>query len=388
MANELAHVGHFVLQNADKLFANWKSGEPRRKSKKDPTQIYDYKKGRDFWTAKDGAGNTTAVGFKAPAAICADGAPKAVAGDTYAPTTSFQFTNGEQINADTIPYVVLPRQAIGKDKKGNTIWASPDNVKGNPFHDAGIKRGDYVRVTNSETGKSIYAIYGENGPAKDVGEISMAAARGLGINDSPISGGFTETTGSKYLTYEFFPGSGKRSENGSRIQTQTAAEIEKNGRIAAGGRSMVGGFVIASGNDTVLIGMERQPVAFADPICMHEGGCPLLLGSDTVFVADRPIVRVGDACTCGQKVVSGEPSILAFGNPTSTGAQGAKAEPFSLWGAAPKAKDPFGPIDLLAPPAWAKDALSGLGGAGPPVAPATPAGTEALGLAADVLFMQ
>jgi len=385
MANELAHVGHYVLQNADKLFAKFKSGAPKRRSKKDPTNVYDKKKGRDFWTATDDSGKTTAMGFKAPSAICADGAPKAVAGDTYQATTSFQFTDGSQINADEIPYVVLPQQANGTNKAGKTIWASPDKVAGNPFHDSGVKRGDYVRVTNPENGKSVYAIYGENGPANEVGEISMAAARGLGINDSPISGGFTGMTDSQYLHYEFYPGSGKRSPNGSRIQTQTAEEIEKNGRIAAGGQMIAGGFVIASGNDTVLVGRQRQPAAFADPLCFHEGGCPLLLGSDTVFIEGRPTVRVGDSCTCGQKVVTGEPSVLVFGNPTQTGAQGAKAEPFSLWGANPQPASPFGPVDVFAPPAWARDAL-GSSGSGPPIAPSTPGGTEALTLAADALF--
>ena len=219
------------------------------------------------------------MGFKHPAAICADGAPKSIAGDTYQPTTSFQFTDGSQINADEIPYVVLPR-AKGSDGE----WASPDRVDGNPFHDAGVQRGDYVKITNPQTGQTAYAIYGENGPSNQVGEISMAAARKLGINASPISGGFTEMTDARYLQYEFYPGSGKRSPNGSRIQTQTAAEIEKNGRIAAGSRSVSGGFVIASGHDTVLIGWGQEPVAFADAVGIHEGGCHLLSGSDTVLV--------------------------------------------------------------------------------------------------------
>ncbi len=385
MANEIAHVGHYVLQNADKAFSKFKSKAPTRRSKKDPTNIYDKKKGRDFWTAKDEAGNTTAMGFKAPSAICADGAPKAIAGDTYAPTTSFQFTDGSQINADEIPYVVLPR-AKGSDGE----WASPDRVDGNPFHDAGVQRGDYVKITNPQTGQTTYAIYGENGPSNQVGEISMAAARKLGINASPISGGFTEMTDARYLQYEFYPGSGKRSPNGSRIQTQTAAEIEKNGRIAAGSRSVSGGFVIASGNDTVLIGMGQKPVAFADPLCIHEGGCPLLLGSDTVFVQGRPLVRVGDACTCGQKVVTGEPSILVFGNPTSQGTAPPAPAPFSLWGAVPPPKDPFGDINPFKVPTWAEGPLGPQSTApastGPAILPSVPQGTQALGLAADALF--
>lgn len=380
MANELSHVGHFVLTNADKAFAAFKSGPPKRKSKKDPTQVYDKKKGRDFWTATDGSGQTSAMGFKGPSAICADGAPKAIAGDTYQPTTSFQFTDGSQINADEVPYVVLPQT---KNSKGK--WASPDRVPGNPFHDAGVKRGDYVKITNPANGKSVYAIYGENGPSGQVGEISMAAARALGINDSPISGGFTTMTDSQYLSYEFYPGSGKRSENGSRIQKQTAEEIQKNGRVAAANRSPMGGFVIASGNDTVLVGPQRMPAAFADPLCVHEGNCPLALGSDSVFIAGRPAVRVGDACECGQKVVSGEASVLVFGNPTSEGARGQAATPFSLWGAAPAQPSLLGPEDPFAPPAWARDALGeSATWPGKPASP--PVGTDLLGLSAWSLY--
>lgn len=381
MANELAHVGHYVLQNADKAFAKFKSSEPKRRSKKDPTKVYDKKKGRDFWTAKGPDGKTTSMGMKAPAAICADGAPKAVAGDTYQPTTSFQFTDGSQINADEVPYVVLPQTKSASGK-----WASPDRVKGNPFYDAGVQRGDYVKITNPANGQSVYAIYGENGPSGEVGEISMAAARALGINDSPINGGFTTMTDKQHLDYEFFPGSGKRSENGSRIQKQTSEEIQKNGRIADGGQSIRGGFVIASGNDTVLVGPRRMPAAFADPTCMHEGGCPLLLGSDTVFIAGRPTVRVGDACTCGQKVVSGEGTVLVFGSPTSEGARGQADSPFSLWGQTPAQPEGFfSPVNLFEPPAWAKDAL-GPSASWPGKPEALPLGTDLLGLSAGSLF--
>ncbi len=386
MANELAHVGRYVLQNADAKFAKFKSEPPRKLNKKKNTLTYDKKKGRDFWTSTDENGNVNAFGHKAPAAICADGAPESVAGDTYQATTSFQFTDGSQINADEIPYVVLPRESIGKDKNGNTIWASPDRAKGTPFYNAGIQRGDYVRITNPANGKTAYAIYGENGPSGQVGEISMAAARELGINPSPISGGFTNMTDSQYLNYEFFPGSGKRSENGSRIQKQTKEEITKNGRIAAGGRSISGGFVIASGNETVLVGPARMPAAFADPLCIHEGGCPLAFGSDSVFIAGRPTVRVGDACTCGFKVVSGDETVFVFGNSTSEGTSPPPTAPFSPFGMSlPAAQSPFSPIDLSAPPAWAKDAL-GPSASGSPFTLQPLTGVDLLNASAGRLF--
>ena len=384
MANEIAHVGHYVLQNADARFGKCKSGPGKPKSKKDPTKVYDKKKGKDFWTSTDESGKTNAMGFKAPAAICADGAPKSVAGDTYQPTTSFQFTDGSQINADEIPYVVLPRT---KNAAGD--WASPDRVPGNPFYDAGIQRGDYVKLTNPANGQSVYAIYGENGPSGEVGEISMAAARKLGINASPISGGFTEMTDSRYLQYEFYPGSGKRSPNGSRIQKQTSDEIQHAGRAADGAQSLRGGFVIVAGSDTVFVGKQQRPAAFASPLSFHEGGCPLHTGSDSVFLQGRPLVRVGDACTCGQKVVSGEGTVLVFGNPTTQGFQSPPLSPFSLWGMKSEPKDPFGLEDLFnTPPAWAKPALGPAPYNGPSYffnSP-PPVGADALSLQGDALF--
>ncbi|MBK8257940.1 MAG: PAAR domain-containing protein [Polyangiaceae bacterium] len=379
---EMAHVGHYVLQNADAKFSKFKSGPGKPKSKKDKTQVYDKKKGRDFWQSTDDSGNVNAMGFKAPAAICADGAPKGVAGDTYQPTTSFQFSDGSYINADTIPYVVLPQ---AKNSAGN--WASAHNVKGNPFGDAGIKPGDYVKITNPANGNTVYAIWGENGPSGEVGEISMAAARDLGLNDSPISGGFTTMTDSQYLNYEFYPGSGKRTPNGSRIQKQTSEEIQKAGRIAAGERSVSGGYVIVAGKDSVLVGKGQRPAAFADPRSFHEGGCPLALGSDSVFIDGRPAVRVGDACTCGQKVVSGEGTVFVFGNPTSQGAQPGPADPFSLWGLKPyPPQSPFGNIDLNAPPAWAKDALGPQMSTLPGFMPSTPTGADLLNMWSGNLF--
>ena len=92
-------------------------------------------------------------------------------------------------------------------------------------------------------------------------------------------------------------------------------------------------------------------------------------------------------CTCGQEVVSGELSVLVYGNPTSQGARAQPDSPFSLWNAAPQApQGPFGPVPNLAePPAWAKDAL------GPaatwPGQPGTqPQGADLLQMSAGSLF--
>jgi uncharacterized Zn-binding protein involved in type VI secretion len=360
----MAHVGQYVLVNMNTEFKDFSSGPA------DENGVYDKKKGRDFYASKDGQGNTSALGFKGPSAICADGAPKAVAGDTYQPTTSFQFTDGSQVNADKVPYVVLPRT---KNAAGD--WASPDRVSGNPFNNAGVQRGDYVLVRNPQNGKSVYAIYGENGPSGQVGEISIAAARALGINPSPTKGGFTNMTDSQYLQYEIYPGSGKTSPNGSRIEKQSAAEIQKNGKAAAEARGAGGGYPITSGAQSVFVGTQQQPAAFADPLCIHTGttgSCPIIEGSDSVFLEKRPATRVGDACSCGQRVITGEPTVQIYGSPTSQGTSLSGDAPISLWDAKPAAPSAFSLTD----PSSGVSRAAGAGGAGGLSKP--PTGTKAL----------
>jgi uncharacterized Zn-binding protein involved in type VI secretion len=362
MANEprAAHVGRTVLSNADAEFAAWVG-------KKQKNGRYPDNKGRDFWKATDASspagGNVTAMGWKAPASICADGLPENTYDDPYwQKTTSFTDSTGSYVNPEDTPYYVLPK----------TITTDP---KSSPFAKAGIKPGDYVRLTNPENGKSIFAIYAENGPTKKIGEISIRAAKDLGIPSSPTSGGYQSMTASRYLQVEVFPGSGRRDARG-RIQKQTNDEIQKNGRDAEAARMIVGGKVIESGAKTVLIGKDLMPAAYADAASFHEGGCPLAQGSDSVSILGKPATRVGDLCTCGQRVVSGEPTVLFFGAPTSI-APTIEGNT-SLWDAvSPPSLD-----SLFAPKVepWARTYVDRM------LIPAAPRGTDQLRASADALF--
>lgn len=358
MPNEpqAAHVGRTVLANADAELAAWVG-------KKQKNGTYPENKGRDFWKATDDRGNVTAMGWKSPASICADGLPENTYDDPYwQKTTSFTDSTGSYIDPEDTPYYVLPK----------TITTEP---KSSPFAKAGIKPGDYVRLTNAENGKSIFAIYAENGPTKKIGEVSIRAAKDLGIPSSPVSGGYQSMTASRYLQVEVFPGSGKRDARG-RIQKQTNDEIQKNGLDAEGKRMILGGHVIESGAKSVLIGKSLLPAAFADASCLHEGGCPLAQGSDSISILGKPATRVGDRCTCGQRVVSGEPTVLFFGAPTSLASS--FSAPTSLWDAVP----PPSPDSFFTPRVepWARTFVDRM------LIPDVPRGSDQLRVSGDALF--
>src|SRR5205814_7953265 len=64
----------------------------------------------------------------------------------------------------------------------------------------GVVRGCFARVTYK--GNSVDCMIGDVGPHKKIGEISIAAARAVGMPSSPRSGGEDK----KIVQYEIFPG--------------------------------------------------------------------------------------------------------------------------------------------------------------------------------------
>ena len=74
------------------------------------------------------------------------------------------------VDSETIPYVVIPPLIIQKTK--------------------GIVRGCRARVTFN--GKSVDCVVADRGPSAKIGELSIAAARAVGIPSSPRNGGTTK----------------------------------------------------------------------------------------------------------------------------------------------------------------------------------------------------
>ncbi|MFL5728227.1 MAG: glycoside hydrolase family 75 protein [Cytophagaceae bacterium] len=93
-----------------------------------------------------------------------------------------KYDPAKYINAEVVPYIVLPERLF---------------TKGN------IKLGDFAAIVNKKNGKIAYAIFADIGPAGKLGEGSIALANNLGIDSSPKDGGADED-----VIYIVFPGSG------------------------------------------------------------------------------------------------------------------------------------------------------------------------------------
>jgi hypothetical protein len=66
----------------------------------------------------------------------------------------------------------------------------------------GVVLGCKAKVTNTRNGKSVGSIVGDMGPLMKIGELSMAAARAIGINADPKRGGESD----HIIQYELWPG--------------------------------------------------------------------------------------------------------------------------------------------------------------------------------------
>jgi hypothetical protein len=84
------------------------------------------------------------------------------------------------VDAETVPYIVVPPLVVQQT--------------------AGVVRGCKARA--SYRGKTVECVVADRGPAGRVGELSIAAARALGIPSSPRSGG----TEKQEVLYELWPG--------------------------------------------------------------------------------------------------------------------------------------------------------------------------------------
>lgn len=167
-------------------------------------------KGLDAASARevvDAGGVRRAFSFRAPAKVDADGGHDSLGDPHYQTTTSLRWSSADPLsgrpyaNALEIPYFVLPKSA---------------------FYGKLAKPGDFARL--SYQGRELYAVLGDFGPNDKVGEISVFAARKLGIPSSPVNGGLS----SKSVEYTVLPGSGRGVHGGppldhATIQTRGAA---------------------------------------------------------------------------------------------------------------------------------------------------------------------
>ncbi|WP_428956643.1 glycoside hydrolase family 75 protein [Streptomyces sp. cg35] len=100
--------------------------------------------------------------------------------------TAYQQSDGRQLSAERLPYVVVPG--------ASRIWKPARS---------GIRGGTVAAIVHR--GKVLYAVVGDTGPSDLIGEASYAAARALGINPHPVRGGAAGE-----VTYILFPGTTAR----------------------------------------------------------------------------------------------------------------------------------------------------------------------------------
>lgn len=111
------------------------------------------------------------VHYIANAAIDCDGSDNRHNDPCWQADTSLHH-NGKPIDAESVPYVVVPPAII-----------------------AGVKPvvlGSLALVTNTKTGKSTKAVVADVGPRRKIGELSCECARRIGLNGNPNYGGTDE----------------------------------------------------------------------------------------------------------------------------------------------------------------------------------------------------
>ncbi len=116
------------------------------------------------------------------------GQPKVFPGGIIASKTAYRFRDmsasvpADYVDAETVPYVVVSPRVRNLAK--------------------GVVLGCQARVTNLKSGKSVQAVVADIGPRNKLGELSIAAARAIGLPHSPRVGG----TEDRIIKYELFPG--------------------------------------------------------------------------------------------------------------------------------------------------------------------------------------
>jgi hypothetical protein len=119
-------------------------------------------------------GKNGAVFWKADMDIDCDGQRTSKCSEStdpwYQDDTAFHQSDGRPLRADSLPYVVVP--------SSSSIWN---------YSAAGIKGGGVVAVIYNN--KVEYAVVGDTGPTKIIGEASYATANALGIDPDPETGG-------------------------------------------------------------------------------------------------------------------------------------------------------------------------------------------------------
>jgi hypothetical protein len=102
--------------------------------------------------------------------------------DSFQDQTAFSQSDGRPLNAETLPYIVVPG--------ASDLW---------DYRSSDLRGGAVAAVIHGDSVQ--YAVVGDTGPEGIIGEASYATAEGLGIPPHPERGGARD------VTYILFKGS-------------------------------------------------------------------------------------------------------------------------------------------------------------------------------------
>ncbi|MFI1830427.1 glycoside hydrolase family 75 protein [Streptomyces sp. NPDC020412] len=108
--------------------------------------------------------------------------------------TAFRQSDGKPLNAETLPYVVVPGPS--------QTWRHTES---------GVRGGTVVAVVHDDRVR--YGVVGDTGPTDVIGEVSQAMAGSLGVDDDPVAGGVASD-----VTYVLF-----RDSKATPIEDHSAA---------------------------------------------------------------------------------------------------------------------------------------------------------------------
>ncbi|UYQ65413.1 glycoside hydrolase family 75 protein [Streptomyces peucetius] len=100
---------------------------------------------------------------------------------SYQPATAFTQSDGRYLNAEKLPFVVVPAPS--------GIW---------DYRSSGIRGGSAAVMIHD--GKVVYGVVGDTGPSGIIGEASYGAAQALGIDPDPATGGVP--SGVTYIVFK------------------------------------------------------------------------------------------------------------------------------------------------------------------------------------------
>ncbi|WP_261399484.1 glycoside hydrolase family 75 protein [Streptomyces misionensis] len=160
-------------------------------------------------------GTRDAVFWKADLDIDCDGRPSvhcnAQTDPLYSPDTAFRQSDGRQLSAEELPYIVVPAAGPRWDPGAY-----------------GVRGGSVAAVVYRD--RVQYAVVGDTGPSDLIGEASYATAKGLGISPGPSDGG--AASGVTYIVFK----------------DSRADPIEDHGAAVATGERLARQFVTDTGD--------------------------------------------------------------------------------------------------------------------------------------------